>query len=82
MGGDYHQLSRYDAIMCNRVAGKCARGGNYNAPTVIGEFLQDIPYSFKIARVSGSMFILYCYLIVIYTLNDKYSLNMVPGSNF
>lgn len=52
MGGDYHQLSRYDAVMYNRVAGKRARGGNCNSPAVIGEFLQDIPDVFKI-RFSG-----------------------------
>jgi hypothetical protein len=52
MGGDYHQLSRYDAVMLNRVAGKRARSGNYNGPAVIGEFLQDIPEKFKV-RFTG-----------------------------
>lgn len=52
MGGDYHLLSEYDALMMNRVAGQRARGGNYNGPTVIGEFLQDIPESYDIRFVS------------------------------
>jgi hypothetical protein len=38
--------------MYNRVAGQRARGGNYNSPSVIGEFLQDIPETFKI-RFTG-----------------------------
>jgi len=46
MGGDYHQLSWFDAMMLNRVAGRRARGGNYNGPSVIGEFLQEIPTNF------------------------------------
>ena len=52
MGGDYHQLSLFDAVMLNRVAGRRARGGNYNGPEVIGEFLQDIPEHF-IVRFRG-----------------------------
>jgi hypothetical protein len=38
--------------MFNRVAGKRARGGNYNSPAVIGEFLQDIPETFQV-RFTG-----------------------------
>lgn len=52
MGGNYHLLSWYDALMYNRVAGKRARGGNYNGPTVIGEFLQDIPDTFYVQFLS------------------------------
>jgi hypothetical protein len=52
MGGNYHLLSWYDALMYNRVAGQRARGGNYNGPTVIGEFLQDIPDTFYLQFLS------------------------------
>ncbi len=43
MGGDYTSYSLYEILMLNRVAGRRARGGNCNSPTVIGEFLQEIP---------------------------------------
>lgn len=43
MGGNYWIWSAYEAMCWNRVAGKRARGGNYNAPNTIGEFLQEIP---------------------------------------
>lgn len=43
MGGDYWSFSAFEAMCWNRVVGKRARGGNYNAPSTIGEFLDDIP---------------------------------------
>jgi len=43
MGGDYTRYGMYEALMLNRIAGKRARKGNYNAPGVIGEYLQEIP---------------------------------------
>lgn len=43
MAGSDWFYSVYEAMCWNRVAGKRARGGNCNGPTVIGEFLQDIP---------------------------------------
>ncbi|MFQ3587234.1 MAG: hypothetical protein SNJ76_06175 [Fimbriimonadaceae bacterium] len=43
MGGNPWIWSAYEAMCWNRVAGRRARGGNYNAPSTIGEFLQDIP---------------------------------------
>jgi len=43
MGGDYWRFSAFEAMCWNRVQGRRARGGNCNAPTTIGEFLNDIP---------------------------------------
>ncbi len=44
MSGGYDQgWSEYDAGALNRIAGRRARCGNYNAPCNIGEFLQDLP---------------------------------------
>ncbi|MEP0764937.1 MAG: hypothetical protein HRF45_00130 [Fimbriimonadia bacterium] len=43
MGGDYWKFSVFEAMCWERVRGKRARGGNCNAPTTIGEFLQDMP---------------------------------------
>ncbi len=43
MGGNYWAWSVFEAMCWNRVRGKRARGGNCNAPSTIGEFLQDIP---------------------------------------
>ncbi len=43
MAGSDWFYSLYETMCWNRVAGKRARGGNCNGPSVIGEFLQDIP---------------------------------------
>lgn len=43
MSSDYTRYSAYEALMLNRVTGKRARGGNCNSPSVIGEYLQEIP---------------------------------------
>ncbi|MGB9625472.1 MAG: CARDB domain-containing protein, partial [Phycisphaerae bacterium] len=44
MSGGYDQgWSEYDAGALNRIAGRRATCGNYNAPCNIGEFLQDLP---------------------------------------
>ena len=43
MGGGAHVCDEYMALAWNHVAGQRARGGNYNAPTVIGEYLQLHP---------------------------------------
>jgi hypothetical protein len=44
MGGDYSVIDEYVAGVWARVAGRRARGGNMNAPSVIGEWLQtDLP---------------------------------------
>ena len=43
MGGDYWKFSAFEAMCWNRVLGKRARGGTYNAPSTIGEFLDDVP---------------------------------------
>ena len=51
MGGDYSRYGIYEAVMLNRIAGRRARGGNYNAPSVIGEFLQEIPERFCLRLV-------------------------------
>ncbi|MBN1422480.1 MAG: hypothetical protein JXP34_27130 [Planctomycetes bacterium] len=48
MGGDYARYGLYEALMLNRIAGRRARGGNYNSPDVIGEFLQEIPARFRL----------------------------------
>ncbi len=44
MSGDYTWYSEYDAACWNRIAGRRAKGGNYNAPSSIGEWLNtDLP---------------------------------------
>ncbi|MCA1948144.1 MAG: hypothetical protein LDL56_07715 [Armatimonadetes bacterium] len=44
MGGDYSTIDEYVAGVWQRVAGKRARGGNTNSPSVIGEWLKtDLP---------------------------------------
>lgn len=48
MGGDYWRFSEFEAMCFERVRGRRARGGNYNSPTTIGEFLQEIP---KVVRL-------------------------------
>lgn len=48
MSGEYY--GKYEAHSIgalNRVAGLRARGGNYNAPAVIGEYLLDLPQVIK-----------------------------------
>lgn len=48
MCGEYEQYGPYDVVMLNRIAGKRARQGNGNGTSPIGEYLYDIPKSFKI----------------------------------
>ncbi len=43
MSSAYWYFSTYDAMCWERVKGWRARGGNCNAPPVIGEFLNDLP---------------------------------------
>jgi hypothetical protein len=43
MGGHRNIYDEYMALAWNRVAGLRARGGNYNSPEVIGEYLQLHP---------------------------------------
>ncbi len=44
MGGDYSVIDEYVAGVWHRVAGRRARGGNTNSPSVIGEWLNtDLP---------------------------------------
>ena len=43
MGGGTHIYDEYMALAWNNVAGQRARGGNFNAPSVIGEYLQLHP---------------------------------------
>lgn len=53
MSGDYTWLSEYDAVCWNRIVGRRARGGNYNAPSSIGEWLNtDLPETNKVRVVN------------------------------
>lgn len=50
MGGGWDWGKGYDPHSVgalNRVAGLRARGGNYNSPSVIGEYLNDLPHVMK-----------------------------------
>ncbi len=42
-GGIPPTYDEYVALLWNRIAGQRARGGNYNSPEVIGEYLQEHP---------------------------------------
>lgn len=44
-GGIIPFYDEYTAGALERVKGKRARGGNYNAPSVIGEYIQELPES-------------------------------------
>ncbi|HOK53317.1 MAG TPA: hypothetical protein PKV43_02525 [Armatimonadota bacterium] len=48
MCGEYEQYGPYDIVMLNRVAGKRPKKGNANGTSDIGEYLYDIPETFKI----------------------------------
>ncbi len=56
MGGGVNIYDEYMAFAWNHVAGQRARGGNYNSPTVIGEYLQFHPRknTFKFIDANGS----------------------------
>lgn len=43
MGGGGRNCDEYMALAWNRVAGQRARGGNYNSPEVIGEYMDLFP---------------------------------------
>lgn len=43
MGGGVNRYDEYVALALERVKGRRARGGNYNSPTVIGEYLEELP---------------------------------------
>ena len=54
MSGGYGDgYDEYSAAALNRIAGQRARGGNYNAPSTIGEFLQELPASNHFRFVTG-----------------------------
>jgi len=55
MSGGYDQgWSEYDAGALNRIAGRRARCGNYNAPCNIGEYLQELPANNHIRIVDAN----------------------------
>jgi len=43
MNSDWTHLDRYSAVCMNRIAGRRAVSGNFNAPENIGTFLDDLP---------------------------------------
>lgn len=52
MSGDYTWFSEYDAACWNRITGRRAKGGNYNSPSSIGEWLNtDLPDTNKVTVV-------------------------------
>ena len=43
MNGTYNKIDRYSTVALNRIAGHRATQGNYNAPSNIGSFFNDLP---------------------------------------
>ena len=53
MGSSYNKIDRYSVAALNRIAGRRAVLGNYNAPENIGVFINDLPASNQIQLLDG-----------------------------
>ncbi|MBP9902235.1 MAG: Ig-like domain-containing protein [Verrucomicrobia bacterium] len=53
MGSYYTSIDRYSAVALNRIAGRRAVEGNFNAPYNIGAFMNDLPATNQIQLLDG-----------------------------
>lgn len=53
MAYDYTHIDRYSAAALNRIAGHRATSGNYNAPSNVGVFMDDLPADTRLRVVNA-----------------------------